>query len=99
MQRRISELTPFGELCTRRRSEQLDDLERRCLARRVGVYVRMRDVFVAGAVVASVCAPVRAEESASKAPGSDSVAAQPRELARVRYRQGVEAFKETRFRD
>src|SRR5262249_36376341 len=77
---------------------------RRFFGQRVGAYVcvRGRSAFVAGALASlfiSVCADGWAEEAPSKAPSSDSVAAQPRELARVRYRQGVEAFKESRFRD
>src|SRR5262252_5469228 len=46
-----------------------------------------------------VCKPAHAEDSESKPRASDSAAPQPRELARVRYRQGVEAFKEARFQD
>src|SRR5205814_10257155 len=99
----------FDEHPTRRRNSRLNDLERRYFAQCVGaskrmqmrmcmgVYVRRCSVAAAGVLALSVlgAANARAEEPPSKAPPSDSVAAQPLELARVRYKQGVDAFKES----
>src|SRR5260221_9965172 len=62
-----------------------------------------RSTGAAAAVLAAVLAlshDARAvDASGSDARRPESVAAQPRELARVRYRQGVEAYKEGHFRE
>ena len=65
-------------------------------------HVVFRPIFAGSAALALffLGAPVVAEEATQPAAHtSDSVAAQPLELARVRYRRGVEAFQEGRFRD
>jgi tetratricopeptide (TPR) repeat protein len=62
----------------------------------------MRVPLVSAAVLTalSMSAPsALAAEPSSGTRKGDSVAAQPLELARVRYRQGVDAYKEGRFRE
>lgn len=67
----------------------------------VGVRVHTPLIAVAALTALSMSTPsaFAADPAQGATHQTDSVAAQPLELARVRYRQGVDAYKEGRFRE
>lgn len=90
---------PFFPACREPSWMALDNTGRRQISWDRVVRRRRAPTCAALAFLVASGPALGADGDAPPSNAGESIAAQPRELARVRYRRGVEAFEENRFRD